>query len=68
MVNAINRLLRDCIPNITMSFLDDILIKGCLVEAKDESVGPEKCRRFVTDYNFDCEKILQRLEGARLTL
>ena len=29
MVNAMNRVLRDCIPDITMPFLDDIPIKGC---------------------------------------
>ena len=36
MVNAMNKVLRDCIPEITMSFLDDIPIKGSLEEEKDE--------------------------------
>ena len=62
--HAMNKVLRDCIPTITMSFLDDILIKGCLEGAKDESIGANGCRRFVADHISDCEKILQRLEGA----
>ena len=38
MVNAMNKVSRDCIPDITMPFLDDILIKGCPENAKDESI------------------------------
>ena len=56
MVNAMNKVLRDCIPDITMPFLDDIPIKGCLVE-KDEMVRPDGCRRFFADI-YDCEKVL----------
>ena len=40
MLNVMNKVLRDCIPDITMSFLDDIPIKGCSVEDKDETIGP----------------------------
>ena len=43
-VNAMNKVLRDCIPDITMPFLDDIPIKGCLVEEKDETIGPDGCQ------------------------
>ena len=50
MVNAMNKVLRDCIPDITMPFLDDIPIKGCLVEEKDESKDEDGCRRFVIDH------------------
>ena len=50
-----------------MPFLDDIPIKGCLVEDKDESVGPNRCRRFVKDHINDCKKVLERLKGAWLT-
>ena len=67
MVNAMNRVLRDCIPDVTMPFLDDIPIKGCPKDAKDESIDAEGCQKFVADHIADCEKILQRLEGARLT-
>ena len=67
MVNAMNRVLRDCILDITMPFLDDIPIKRCLEDTKDELIVAVGCRRFVADHIFDCEKILQRLEGARLT-
>ena len=67
MVDAMNRVLRDCIPDITMPFLDNIPIKGCPEDTKDELIGADGCRRFVTDHISDCEKILQRLEGARLT-
>jgi transposase InsO family protein len=67
MVNAMNKVLKDCIPNITMPFLDDIPIKGCSNEEKDESKGKEGCRKFVADHMKDCEKVLQRLEDANLT-
>ena len=36
MVNAMNKVLRDCIPEITMPVMDDIPIKGYPVEDKDE--------------------------------
>ena len=67
MVNAMSKVLRDCIPDITMPFLDDIPIKGCPVEGKDETLGPDGCRRFVATHIDDCEKVLRRLEDARLT-
>ena len=67
MVNAMNKVLRDCIPDITMPFLDDIPIKRCLVEDKDETVGPDGYHKFVVDQIGDSKKVLQRLEGARLT-
>ena len=67
MVNAMNKVLRDCIPDITMPFLADIPIKGCPVEERDETIGPDGCRKFVATHIDDCEKVLQRLEGARLT-
>jgi hypothetical protein len=67
MVNAMNKVLRDCIPDITMLFLDDILIKGCPVNEKDKTVRPDGCQKFVATHIDDCEKVLQRLEDARLT-
>ena len=38
MMNAMNKVLRDCILEITMPFVDDIPMKGCVVEAKDEAM------------------------------
>jgi hypothetical protein len=67
MVNAMNKVMRDCLLDITMPFLDDIPIKGCPVEERDDTVGPHGCRRFVEAHIDDCEKVLQRLEDARLT-
>ena len=67
MVNAMNKVLKDCIPDITMPFLDDIPIKGCSDEEKDESKDKDGCRKFVMDHMKDCEKVLQRLEDANLT-
>ena len=67
MVNAMNKVLKDCIPDITMPFLDDIPIKGCSNEEKDESKDKDGCRQFVVDHMKDCEKVLQRLEDANLT-
>ena len=66
MVNAMNKVLRDCIPGITMPFLDDIQIKGCPEEDMDESVGQDGCQKFIADHIHNCEKVLQRLERARL--
>ena len=67
MVNAMNKVLRDCIPDIMMPFLDDIPIKGSLEEEKDESKDEAGCRRFVMDHIKDCEKVLKKLEDANLT-
>ena len=35
-MNAMNKVLRDFILDITIPFLDDIPIKGCLESEKDE--------------------------------
>ena len=59
MVNAMNKVLRDCISDITMPFRDDITDN-----MKDETVGEDECQKFVVDDIADCKKILQRLEGA----
>ena len=67
MMNAMNKVLRDCISDITMPFLDDIPIKGWPVEEKEETIGPDGCRNFVVTHIDDYEKVLQRLEDARLT-
>ena len=34
MMNAMNKVLHDCIPEITMPFLEDIQMKGCAIERK----------------------------------
>ena len=61
------KVLRDCISDITMSFMDNILIKGCPKDVKDGSIGADGCWKFLTDHVSDCEKIQQRLKGACLT-
>mgnify|MGYP007132943930 CR=1 FL=1 len=66
MLNAMNKVLRDCVPDITMPFLDDIPIKGCPIGNTDESVRSDGCRKFITDHINDCEKVLQRLESTLL--
>ena len=62
MMNAMNKVLRDCIPEITMSFLDDIPMKGCAVKEKDETMDDQGCGKFVV------EKVLRKLENVHLTL
>ena len=47
-MNAMNKVLRDYIPKVTMPFLDDLPIKGCLEEEKDETVGDDGCWKFVS--------------------
>ena len=68
MMNMMNKVLRDCIPEITMPFLDDIPIKGCAVEEKDETMDDRGCRKFVVDHIHDCKKVLRKLEDVHLTL
>ena len=67
MMNAMNKVLRDCIPDITMPFLDDIPIKGCPESEKDGSFDQDGCRGFVSNHIEDCERVLKRLEGAWIT-
>ena len=43
MVNTMNKMLGDCISDITMPFLDDIPIKECPKDTKDEKVGEYGC-------------------------
>ena len=50
-----------------MPFLADIPIKGCLEDEKEEMLGKDGCQKFVASHIVDCEKILERLESARLT-
>ena len=47
MVNVMNKVLRDGIPDISMLFLDDIPMKGCSDDANDKSIVANGCRRFV---------------------
>jgi hypothetical protein len=69
MMNAMNKVLHDCIPKIiTMPFLDDIPIKGYAEEKKNEIMDHSGCQKFVKDHIIDCERVLQSLEQAHLTL
>lgn len=68
MMNGMNKVLRKFILEKTIPFLDDVPIKGCVEEEKDETVDEEGCRKFVSNHIMDCEKILTRLEDAHLTL
>ena len=68
MMNAMNKVLRDCILEITMPFLDDIPMKGCAMEEKDETMDDRGCRKFVVDHICDYEKVLRKLEDLHLTL
>ena len=54
--------------NVLMPFLDDVLIKGCKEEEKNEELNENGCRQFVADHIKDCEKILSRMEEVHLTL
>ena len=51
-----------------MPFLNDILMKGCAIEGKDETVDDRGCQKFVTNHIHTREKVLRKLEDARLTL
>ena len=58
MMNAMSKVLRDYIPEVMMPFLDDIPMKGCATEEKDETMDDRGCRKFVVDHIRDCEKVL----------
>ena len=68
MMNGMNKVLRDFIPQITMPFIDDLPIKGCEEGEKDETLDFKGCRKFVANHINDCDKILSRLEEVNLTL
>ena len=68
MMNGMNKVLCDFIPPVTMPFLDEVPIKGCKEEAKEETMDSRGCQKFVADHIVDCEKILSRLEEVNLTL
>ncbi|GGV52480.1 hypothetical protein GCM10010495_82000 [Kitasatospora herbaricolor] len=68
MMNGMNKVLRDFIPEKIMFFLDDVFIKGCREGDKDEILDTRGCRRYVVDHIQDCEKILTRLGEVHLTL
>ena len=68
MMNGMNKVLRDFIPQITMPFLDDVPIKGCDEREKDKALDSRGCRKFVANHIKDCDKILSKLEEVNLTL
>ncbi|KAL3676831.1 hypothetical protein R1sor_026779 [Riccia sorocarpa] len=68
MQNAMHKVLRDFVPEVTIPFVDDIPIMGCVVEEKDDCITAEGCRKFVSDHIRDVERILTRLEEVHLTL
>jgi hypothetical protein len=59
MMTAMNKVLHEYIPRVTMPFLDDVPIKGCPKGEKDESLDQNGCRKFVVDHVKDCEAIYQ---------
>jgi len=50
MMNVMNKVLRDFIPEKTMPFLDNILIKGCMEEDKDKALDLKGYWKFVADH------------------
>jgi hypothetical protein len=68
MQNAMNKILEPFIPDKTRPFLDDMPIKGCLEELKDETLRRDGLRQFVWEHMKDVEAILKRLIEVGLTL
>ncbi|KAL3688737.1 hypothetical protein R1sor_015046 [Riccia sorocarpa] len=66
--NVMHKVLREFVPEITIPFLDDIPMKGCAAEKKDETLDDNGCRKFVSDHIRDVGKILNRLREVHLTL
>lgn len=65
-MNMMNKVLRSCILKIMMSFLYDILTKGCVVEEKDETMDDQGCHTFVANHIRDHEMVLGNLEDVHL--
>lgn len=68
MQNAMNQILNEFVPEKTIPFLDDIPMKGCREEDKDETMDAEGCRDFVKRHIEDVAQILDKLESVNLTL
>src|SRR6476659_5593313 len=49
----------DFIPETSRPFLDDMPVKGCLENEKDETILSNGVRKFVQDHINDVEGILQ---------
>ena len=61
MVNAMNKVLRDCISDITMPFLANIPIKGCPEDAKEETkrsvwTSPDLAMLWTSSSQLDCQR------------
>jgi hypothetical protein len=63
-----NRVFQEFIPAKTRPFLDDIPIKGCLFQEKDETLRTDGLKQFIWEHLRDVEAILQRLIEVGLTL
>ena len=68
MQNAMNKILESFISHKTRPFLDDMPIKGCLEEIKDETFQNDGMRQFVWDHMKDVEAILKKLIEVGVTL
>lgn len=49
MMNGMNKVLQDFIPQVTMPFIDDLPIKGCEEGEKDETLDFKGCCKFVAN-------------------
>lgn len=54
MMNGMKKVLRDFILKKNMPFLDDVSIKGCKEEKKDETLDKRECCKYVVDHIQDC--------------
>ena len=68
MMNAMNKELKDFIPEKNMPFLDDLPIKGYIEEEKDESLDSKWYQNFVAQYINHCNRIFSKLEEVHLIL
>ncbi|CAM6127329.1 unnamed protein product [Calypogeia fissa] len=68
MQNTMNRILQAFIPDKTRPLLDDIPIKGCATNEKNETPREDGIRQFMWDHIQDVKAILQRLIEVGVTL
>ncbi|MCO5550070.1 hypothetical protein L7F22_003549 [Adiantum nelumboides] len=57
MMNGMNKVLRDFIPHITILLIDDLPIKGCEEESKDDVKNQKGYQRFVAQHIADYDAI-----------
>ena len=66
-VNGVNEIFKDFIPDKMQPFIDDVPIRGAPTEGRDDTEERPRVRRFVLEHIRDVDAILSRTEEVYLT-